>query len=37
LSNEAMKPSTLWRHMESKHKEHATKSIKFFKNKDQEL
>jgi hypothetical protein len=37
LSNEAMKPSKLRRHLESKHKEHATKSIEFFKNKEQLL
>jgi hypothetical protein len=37
LSNEAMKPSKLRRHLKSKHKEHATKSIEFFKNKEQEL
>jgi hypothetical protein len=37
LSNEAMKPSKLRRHLESKHKEHATKSIEFLKNKQQEL
>jgi hypothetical protein len=37
LSNEAMKRSTLRRHLESKHKEHDTKSIEFFKNKEQEL
>jgi hypothetical protein len=37
LSNEAMKPSKLRRHLESKHKEHATKSIDFLKNKEQEL
>jgi hypothetical protein len=32
-----MKPSKLRRHLESKHKEHSTKSIEFFKNKEQEL
>jgi hypothetical protein len=32
-----MKPSKLRRHLESKHKEHATKSIEFLKNKEQEL
>jgi hypothetical protein len=32
-----MKPSKLRRHLESKHKEHATKSIDFFTNKEQEL
>jgi predicted CoA-binding protein len=37
LSNEATKPSKLRRHLESKHKEHATKSITFLKNKEQEL
>jgi hypothetical protein len=37
LSNEAMKPSKLRRHLEGKYKEHATKSIGFFKNKEQEL
>ncbi|KAJ1137472.1 hypothetical protein NDU88_003870 [Pleurodeles waltl] len=37
LSNEAMKPSKLRRHLETKHKEHATKSTEFFKNKEQEL
>jgi hypothetical protein len=37
LSNEAMKPSKLQRHLESNHKEHATKSIEFLKNKEQEL
>lgn len=37
LSNEAMKPSNLWRHLKSKHKEHATKSIKKIKNKEQQL
>jgi hypothetical protein len=29
--------SKLRRHLESKHKEHATKSIEFLKNKEQEL
>jgi hypothetical protein len=37
LSNEAMKPSELRRHLESKHKEDATKPIEFLKNKEQEL
>ncbi|KAL4113130.1 hypothetical protein QTP88_016813 [Uroleucon formosanum] len=37
LSNEALKPSKLKRHLETKHKEHAMKSIDFFKNKEQEL
>jgi hypothetical protein len=37
LSNKAMKPSKLRRHLESKHKEHATKPIEFLKNKEQEL
>jgi hypothetical protein len=37
LSNEAMKPPKLQRHLESKHKKHATKYIEFFKNKEQKL
>jgi hypothetical protein len=37
LSNEAMKPSKLRRHLKSKHKEHATKSIEFLKNKEEEV
>jgi hypothetical protein len=37
LSNEAVKPSKLRRHLKSKHKEHVTKSIEFLKNKEQEL
>jgi hypothetical protein len=37
LSNEAMKPSQLRTHLESKYKEQATKSIEFFKNKEQEF
>jgi hypothetical protein len=37
LSNDAMKPSKLRRHLESKYEEHATKSIEFLKNKDQQL
>ena len=37
LSNEALKPSKLKRHLETKHKEHAMKSFDFFKNKEQEL
>ncbi|KAJ1186107.1 hypothetical protein NDU88_002891 [Pleurodeles waltl] len=37
LSNEAMKPSKLRRHLETRHKEHATKYTEFLKNKEQEL
>jgi hypothetical protein len=37
LSNEALKPSKLKRHLETKHKEHITKTIDFFKNKEYEL
>ncbi|KAJ1137675.1 hypothetical protein NDU88_004073 [Pleurodeles waltl] len=37
LSNEAMKPSKLRRHLETKHREHATKCTEFLKNKEQEL
>ncbi|XP_069063693.1 zinc finger BED domain-containing protein 5-like [Pleurodeles waltl] len=32
-----MKPSKLRRHLETKHREHATKCTEFFKNKEQEL
>ena len=35
--NEAMKPSKLRRHLNTKHKKHATKSINFFKSKEQEI
>lgn len=37
LSNEALKPSKLKSHLETKHKEHVTKTIDFFKNKEYEL
>jgi len=37
LSNEALKPSKLKRHLETKHKENVTKTIDFFKNKEHEL
>ncbi|KAL4130817.1 hypothetical protein QTP88_008198 [Uroleucon formosanum] len=37
LSNEALKPSKLKRHLETKHKEHVTKTIDFFKNREYEL
>lgn len=37
MSNEAMKPSKLWGHMETKHKEDAIKSTDFFKTKEQEF
>ncbi|VVC46493.1 Ribonuclease H-like domain, partial [Cinara cedri] len=37
LSNEALQPSKLKRHLETKHKEHVTKTIDFFKNKEYEL
>jgi len=37
LSNEALKPSNLKRHLEIKHTEHVTKPMIFFLNKEQEL
>lgn len=37
LSNECMKPAKLRRHFETKHPEHNSKSIDFFKNKLEEL
>lgn len=37
LSNECMKPAKLRRHLETKHPEHKSKSLDFFKNKLGEL
>lgn len=37
LSNECMKPAKLRRHLETKHPEHTSKSLDFFKNKLGEL
>ena len=37
LSNECMKPAKLRRHLETKHKEHISKSVEYFKIKQREL
>lgn len=37
LFNETLKLSKLKRHLKTKHKEHLTKTLDFFKNKEQEL